>query len=179
MIIRYKEVLCIFFVLMLVISCRKDEIYTPDYTKGFAKGLLNGDNWKAEGRGFPSSRGDGFDISFLLKNQAGMVKEELFFLQVPDSIGEFKLFNEHGLTNDTITGCFYFTVPADDDAIEDTYVVDESFDFNFIEIIEYNESSGKLNGAFNVKLIIEEPKTNSNNPDSLHIEFGEIELFLN
>src|SRR5690606_31967028 len=95
----------------------------------------------------------------------GERRQNLSFRTIPAKGGIYPLFNTSGQTQDSLSGCNFFTLSHDGDVLEDVYIVDEAEAASFVTVHSYDEASRLLSGEFRVKLF-RDPNDNISNPDN-------------
>lgn len=163
------------FIGLLLISCIGQE-FKPNYSKGYATALMNGEYWKGvieppTGRP-PRLHGNLVDFSFSVYDEIGQLRQYLAFNNIPLKKGRYPLFYFFG-PPDSLPECFYNKAISDGDITEDFYGAIEGQ--STITITDYNEEARLLMGEFSVKLCIPPiyTKHNPNNPDTIIFENGQ------
>lgn len=156
-------------------ACKKDK-FKPNYSNGKATAVRNEKSWTAQGRGNLNNLGVGFDMSFGIADNAGIQRQDLSFIKIPTSEGQYTLHNTSSQSQDSISGCSFVTLSHDGDVVEDRYDVLETV--STVTVLEYDDSEHWCRGAFKLKLYLDptRPKANPNNPDTLVFENGKFEV---
>ena len=163
---------------LLAVSCKDDDmsypiqIYEPGpMTYGYAEMTKNGISMKAtvaaENAKFLIGE-NLFTINFFTFNEFGFFKENIGFGAFPYEEGEYVFpFNEFSAIE--LQG--YSVISDDSELAEDGYDMDSTYR-NVVIIDELDTVANILKGTFDVRFIIEQPKTNPVNPDVVTFSNG-------
>jgi hypothetical protein len=148
---------------------------------------MNGNNWNktyknayqviqcalvSQSTVFPCKNRE-MDIISELYSQEGYLRQQLCFIKIPRYIGRHKIVpavSQHCNELDPVYGEL-FTLNQDGDVLGDVYNTLESAD-NFIQIDQFNEKTGEINGIFQLTLVIERRGDESRLPDTLRFTEG-------
>ena len=133
-------------------SCKKEDAEDIDFSAFEVTAKKNGEDWlgySLAGQNVHVQDGR-IDISISVANEAGFLRELLYFFKIPNEIGRYDLVETDIRTIDSLSGATYHTIQGDGDVGGDSYVTVEGIVENYVEItkIEGKELWGTFQAAF-------------------------------
>jgi hypothetical protein len=143
-----KQLIIIFSIPILLLSCKKEEKFSVNYD---VFGYKNNVEWKASSY----STLEAIDTIWLqaeVYNQYGENRESIAIANIPIKIGKYVIYQSRFLSDTKKTAGKYYTLISDGDVLDGIFGVCENED-NFIEIQEIDTSRKYVKGVFQVTFI--------------------------
>jgi len=115
---------------------------------------------------------DRLDLFSSLYSTEGYLRQQLFFMRVPEILGKHSIIPFSGKCdeNDPIY-CVLYTIEQDGDVLAEIYTTLKGSD-SYMQIDKFNKKTGEIKGAFQVTLVMEKRGDNPNLPDTLRFTNG-------
>jgi hypothetical protein len=159
-------------------ACGKEDVEPQrsyEY-EGEATAIRNDQQWNAEIRAFQELEPTLFSMQLRVYS-GSILRESLLISNIRPLVNKYIINNKKSRDDTSVIGGRYY-VMIDGDVVDDIYKIDEAQD-NYITIDEFNRSTAKIKGTFQIYSQIEKDGRFTDSPSEVRFTSGEYETEVN